>query len=136
MNLAIYLPFNWDADNPSMRLRRINLQKILSQKMGIDCQIVRQFSDLQSFDNILCCHFDPTLIAELKVLRKAGKRIFQDHSENLMGLPYQHDTFSLADVIVCCSTKLAEITREHYPSTQVVVVPDMYEEDWLIDASA
>jgi 2-polyprenyl-3-methyl-5-hydroxy-6-metoxy-1,4-benzoquinol methylase len=65
---------------------------------------------------------------QVKALRGQGKRVFYDHSENLWGFPNQEDTFNACNTIVCCSTRLAEITKVRvHPSVQVTRVPDLVE---------
>lgn len=128
MDLAIYLNYDYDASNPTIRLRRLNIRKPL-RKLGINADIITRFEDLAPFTNVLISHFDKTTIEEVTTLRKQGKRIFFDHSENLWGLPYQNEVFNLCDYIICCSSELAELTQARLTSsfTRVHIIPDMAE---------
>lgn len=131
-NLAIYLPYNYVATNPSVRLRRLLLRRILIES-GIRADIIRRFEDLNAFDNILISSFDSSIEEQCISLRKSGRRLFYDHSEALFGFPHQHEVFNLMDYIVCCSSRLASITATHLNAiTQPVVIPDIIEEPYPI----
>lgn len=126
LNFAVYLPFSYTSSNPSIRLRRLALRSIL-KKQGIHCEVIHHFDDLWKFTNIQISCFGDEALKQVKILKNQGKRLFFDHSENLL-LPGQKEVFDLCDVIVCCSTKLAEITRTYTnPRTQVIVIPDIIE---------
>jgi len=127
-DLAIYMPHNFMEEHPSVRLRRLNIRRPL-RDLGVKADIIYRFEDLFPFKNILVNHFEEVTVQELTKLRKMGKRLFYDHTENMWGYPYQEEVFNLCDYIVCCSTKLAEITQERLTSafTQCVVIPDMVE---------
>jgi len=128
LNLAIYLNYDYDENNPTIRLRRLNIRKPL-RKAGIRADFVTRFEDLLNFDNILISHFTKEMIQEVTALRKIGKKIFFCHSEHLWALPYQTEMFNLCDYIVCCSTELAALTAARLTSsfTKVYVIPDMAE---------
>lgn len=121
--------YNFDPENPSVRLRRLNLRKPL-REAGVDADIVYRFEDLLPYKNILISNLDAETFKEVIQLRKLGKRLFFDHSENLWALPFQSEIFNLCDYIVCCSTKLAELTQPLLTSkfTKCVVIKDMAEQ--------
>jgi len=128
MNLAIYLNYNFDKNNPSIRLRRLNLRKPL-RKAGVSADIIYRYEDLLTYDNILVSNFNKQILSEIIALRKKGKQIFFCHSENLWNLQCQKEVFNACDYIVCCSTKLAELTQARLTSsfTKCVVISDMVE---------
>lgn len=130
LDLAIYFPnrFNYDPNSPSVRLRRINIRKPL-RKLGVNCEIIYRKDELYAFDNILLSSCDRATYEEALHLKKLGKRLFFDHTEALWGLDAQVDIFNLCDYIVCCSTALAEFTRQRLTSefTKCIVIPDMVE---------
>ena len=132
LDLAIYLGYNFDPTHPSVRLRRLNLRKPL-RSLGINANIIYRYEDLAPFKNILLSHFNKELVEQCKNLRIQGKKLFFCHSENLWGLPYQEEVFNLCDYIVCCSTKLMELTQPRLTSsfTKCVVIEDMAEQSSL-----
>jgi len=127
-NLAIFLNPNHQPHHPSVRLRRLNIRKPLRQA-GIKADLVYRYEDLWQYSNILISHLDKKVAEYCHRWRCQGRRLFYDHTEGIWGLPYQEEVFNLCDYIVCCSTKLAEITQEKLTSsfTQCVVIPDMLE---------
>jgi len=128
-NLGIYINYDFDIQNPSVRIRRFNIRKPL-RKLGVNADIVFRYEDLFPYKNILLSHFTEQTYKQCLELRKQGKKLFFDHSENLWNLPYQNEVFNLCDYIVCCSTKLAELTQPRLTSnfTKCVVIPDMAEQ--------
>ena len=129
LDLAIFMGYPHDPQHPSVRLRRLNLRKPL-RKVGVNADIICRFEDLAPFKNVLFSHYNQEVVQQIRQRKSQGKRIFYCHSENLWGYPYQEEAFNLCDYIVCCSTKLAELTQARLTSqyTCCVVVPDMVEE--------
>jgi len=127
-NLAIFLPPNHQPHHPSVRLRRINLRKPL-RKAGIRADLIYRYEDLWSYSNILISHLDAEVAARCRQWRCEGRRIFYCHTEGITGLKYQDEIFNSCDYIVCCSTKLAEMTQATITSsfTKCIVIPDMLE---------
>jgi len=125
-DLAIYLNYNFIPTHPSVRLRRLNLRKPL-RTLGVNSDIVFRYDDLLSYKNILLSHYNQETMQQCLQLRKLGKRLFYCHSENLWQYPFQAEVFNLCDYIVCCSTKLAELTQARLTSkfTKCIVIPDM-----------
>lgn len=128
-NLGIFMPPGFIESHPSVRLRRLNLRKPL-RKAGVYCDFVYRWDDAYEFDNILLSHFNEDVIRQATELKKRGKKLYFCHTEAMFGYPYQAEVFNLCDYIVCCSTKLAELTQEWLTSshTKCVVIEDMLEE--------
>lgn len=90
------------------------------------------------FDSILCTDYRTKEIdidsdvavfseqGELEVnmmqrLKRNGVKLLRDHCENIFGFPYEHESFVLADKIVCCSTVLEMLTQKQgYQNTTVI----------------
>jgi GT2 family glycosyltransferase len=57
----------------------------------------------------------------MKYFKSVGKKIVYDFNEDIFGYPMQHECFSLCDVIVCCSTALAEkVVRKGYKPACII----------------
>ena len=127
-NLEIFLPPGHQPHHPSVRLRRINLRKPL-RSIGIKADLIYRYEDVWSYSNILISHLDEEMAKHCHKWRCQGKRLFYCHTEGISGLKYQKEIFNLCDYIVCCSTKLAEMTQAQITSsfTKCVVIPDMLE---------
>lgn len=127
-DLAILLPLGFDSNSPSMRLRRLNLVQPL-RKLGVKAHLVYDIKEALKFNNILLCHLGQDVIDLVKIARKEGKSLYFCHSEALFNLGYQSIIFNNCDYIICCSTKLAELTQNWLNSkfTKCVVIPDMAE---------
>lgn len=127
LNLAIYLPSPYTSENPSIRLRRLSLRKIL-RNQGIICEVIHRFEDLWPYTNIQVSCTGEEAVKQYTQLKQQGKKLYFDHSEALFGLDFQKECFNLCDYIVCCSTKLAELTVGYVnKNTKVVVIPDIIE---------
>jgi hypothetical protein len=48
----------------------------------------------------------------MAAVKKAGKKVIVDSCEAIFGIPGQREAWSMADKVVCCSTKLADLHRE------------------------
>lgn len=128
-NFAIWIPNGFLESSPSMRLRRLNLIQPLRNSHNINAHLVYTAFDALKFDNILLCHFNEEVNKFCKLARSEGKTLYFCHSEALFDLPGQKEVFNQCDFIICCSTKLAELTQNWITSkfTKCVVIPDMAE---------
>ena len=124
--LAIYLPYWSSPDNPSTRVRRLNLQTVLKFN-GIPCEIITFFSDLHPYTHVLFSHLAQEVLEEITLLKAAGKVILYDHCENLTGLAFQKEIFQAIDYLVCCSTRLEMESKKYFPGIKTLVVKDFVE---------
>jgi len=143
INVAWLIP-SVDLTNPSVRVRRYNTHKKL-QQLGANSEIIENYYQspiegtvqrLGPFEVVVftqCSSYDNELMSKLK-----GKKILYDHCEALFDLPNESDCFNQSDVVVCCSTKLSELTIEHGFNNVAVIkdpiepknIKKIYKNDW------
>lgn len=121
----------WD---PALRLRRVNVHNQF-KNLGINSTFI--YNCLDNSDEFLLNIFkDANIVVftehsarELYLMQLAHKLdilTIRDHSELMFNFPYQDETFKEADLIVCCSTVVAQETLlKGYKKVQVI--PDMWE---------
>lgn len=116
-------------DDPSLRIRRVNCSKKLKQ-LGIDSRVIPDYHSqpaedlIEGLSSASAVVFSAYSIFDLELmegLRRKGVNVIFDHCEALFGYPYENECMSEADLIVCCSTKLEEMTRDRGFSNTVVI---------------
>lgn len=124
-----------DASNPSVRLRRLIVHEKLKttkvssvivegyQNMGV--QEVREKVGDANF--VIFTSFGKHELELMKDMRACGKKVAFDHCEGIFGYPFEDDCMHEADVILCCSTKLEEMTKQR-GFKHTVVLKDSVEE--------
>jgi glycosyltransferase involved in cell wall biosynthesis len=130
-NIAWLIP-ELDLKNPSVRIRRYNVHQKL-QSMGIISMIRSNYysvslheliGELMPYNVIIftqIAQMDSTLMS---VLKNLGKKVIFDHCEALFHLPFEDACMKTANNIICCSTRLAELTNENgYPNTIILKDP-------------
>jgi GT2 family glycosyltransferase/tetratricopeptide (TPR) repeat protein len=106
--------------DPATRIRRINVDSFL-RKNGIDSKIVYNYHQLGK-PNVKNLIGDSSIVVFvnhgelelelIKELKEDGKRILFDKCEAIFDYPNQNECMSESDIVLCCSTKLAEISTE------------------------
>lgn len=124
-----------DLKNPSIRLRRYNIHTKLLQ-MGIDSKWITSYYDKSVYDIrnqvgdaslVVITQFSDKDYEIMKHLKSVGKKLAYDHNEALFGYPMEGECFKEADVVVCCSTILAQMTK-NLGFGPVAVIKDAIEE--------
>lgn len=118
-----------DLKNPSIRIRRYNVHKKMSS-MGVNSRIITTYAGRSIYDIrneigdasvVIFTQFGEFEYELMKHLKAAGKKVVFDHCEALFGYPFEDECMKEADIISCCSTKLAELTiRAGYNKTAVL----------------
>lgn len=126
--VAAWLVPYLNLDDPANRIRRYNVNRKL-EEIGIDSSLIYGYYDqpvektlAEARDaNILVftqwSEYDRTL---MKAARAKGVRVFLDFCEAIFGVPGQEEAFALSDRVVCCSTKLGELTKEKGARVEVI----------------
>lgn len=122
------------VEDPATRLRRINVDAFLRES-GIDSKIIFDYYKLgeantkELVGNSSIVIFSQHSELELNLIRafKAdGKKVIFDKCEELFDYPLQNECMQESHVLLCCSTKLAEIARDK-GFTNVDVISDTVE---------
>jgi tetratricopeptide (TPR) repeat protein len=123
-----------NLDDPATRIRRVNISNKLEQ-LGLDSSIIHSYHN-QSVEHTLkeirdakVCVFTQFTDWDLKLMaavKKAGKKVLLDSCEAVFGIPGQREAWGMADRVVCCSTKLADMHKEK-GLNRVAVVQDAAE---------
>lgn len=125
------IPGNLDITNGSFRIRRWALHNKLPGSTMVerylDHPIQKLLEFLKDYNVIIFSNFCAADLALMYILRLHNKIVVFDHCEGIWGFPYQHECMQMANVITCCSTKLAEITLQKGYKL-VAVIPDPIEE--------
>lgn len=109
-----------NMDDPATRIRRVNVAQKLDE-MGISSTVVHSYHNqplgdtLKEIRGAAVCVFTQFTDKDLELMaavKKAGKKVILDSCEAIFGIPGQREAWSLADRVVCCSTKLAEMHKE------------------------
>ena len=137
MNIAWFVPLNEPyfgrARNydPAVRLRRLNTHEQLL-KFGITSTLYSNYRttpvDLTAMNATIAVFSEQgeKEIEMIKTLKSKRVKIIRDHCENIFQIPYEDESFRLADKVVCCSTVLQKITNQNgYFNT--IVIKDPFE---------
>lgn len=126
--VAVWLVPYLNLDDPATRIRRYNVNRKLEEK-GIDSSLIHDYygqpiektlaeaRDAKVFIFTQWSEYDRQL---MKAAKAKGARILFDFCEAIFGVPGQDEAFSMADRVVCCSTKLAEMTKEKGARVDVI----------------
>jgi len=134
LHLAWLVPV-CDVSNPSVRLRRLIVHDKL-KSMGIDSRIVEGYQNLAvqevaervaDSNVVIFTSFGKGEWDLMREMHEMGKIVAFDHCEGIFGFPYEDECMEEADVILCCSTKLEEMTRQR-GFTHTAVLKDSVEE--------
>ena len=102
--IAIYIPFDYDPNNPNIRIRKLNIQKELIRQ-GYNCQIVKNYQELFNYDWIL----SHVILApqELQKLKAQGKIIAYDYAEGVIDQSVSNELPKYS-AVTTCSNKLKD----------------------------
>lgn len=119
--------------DPSQRIRRLNVHKAMISA-GIKSELMVDYHGVpddfivdkaKDFDIAVFCSFTEKDRALMKALSASGKKVVLDYNEAIHTDSAVIDTIQTADLVVCCSTKLAEMVQG--VAKAVAVVPDPVE---------
>jgi glycosyltransferase involved in cell wall biosynthesis len=124
-----------NLNDPSCRIRRYNVHNQL-KKMGMFSVLIdnyrgRNIYDLRNMvgdsEVVVFTMFGFEELELMKYFKSLGKKIAYDFNEAIFGYPLQHECFNACDVIICCSTVLAEmvVRNGHKP---VCIIKDAIED--------
>ena len=109
-----------DASNPSIRLRRLIVHKKMCE-YRVDSRIVEGYQTMGvqevrekvgDANLVIFTSFGKHELDLMREMRSLGKKVAFDHCEGIFGYPQEDDCMQEADVILCCSTKLEEMTKQ------------------------
>lgn len=124
-----------DASNPSVRIRRLIVHGKLKD-MGIDSRIVEGYQTMGTQEvveavgtanMVVFTSFGKQELDLMREMHSSGRVVAFDHCEGIFGFPNEDECMDEADVILCCSTKLEEMTQQRGFS-HTVVLKDSVEE--------
>lgn len=125
---------HFNPSEPSTRIRRLNIHKgmvdagmpsnLLVGYYGVELEWLR--TNMTPLDVGVFCQFSDRDIEIMTILKDMGKKVIVDYNENIGDNPMVMRALKLADLVVCCSSKLAELISPHV--TAVAVVYDAVEE--------
>jgi glycosyltransferase involved in cell wall biosynthesis len=110
----------YDVFNPSIRIRRININNKLNE-ISIKSKIIRDYYDKNNYEIrnqiedasvVIFTQYSEKDLEIIKYLRNIGIKCVFDHCEALFGFPFERECMEEVDLITCCSTKLMELTNE------------------------
>jgi hypothetical protein len=100
------------------RIRVLNVDRWLRSR-GYRSKMVDTYSD--AFDVLIVGKsFDEFSYNSIRDLKKKGKMIYADVCESLFEFPYFKEILGLCDKVICCSSKLAELTSQYNPNVLVI----------------
>lgn len=102
--VAIYIPFRFDANNPNIRIRKLNLTKEL-QKRGFDAEVVQDFQSLMGYDRVIA--HSPLNPKEMRLLKREGKVVALDIAEGVFSKSFDEQIKNY-DIVFCSSSKIKE----------------------------
>ncbi len=117
-------------NNPSTRIRRLIVNENLKYSRIVDYRgktIEETIAAVGDANVCVLTCFGPGELDIIKRLKAIGKVLAYDHCEALFGYAYESECMHECDVIMCCSTKLAEMTIER-GFTHVAVLKDSTED--------
>jgi len=103
-SVAVYIPFDYDKNNPNIRIRKLNLVEGLRKK-NIDADVVQDFPSLMNYDRIIA--HSPLNPKEMRLLQREGKTVSIDIAEGVFS-PSFDDQISKYDIVFCSSSKIQE----------------------------
>lgn len=103
-NLAVYIPFNYDANNPNIRIRKLNLVESLKKK-GFEVDVVQDFPSLMNYSRIIA--HSPLNPKEMRLLQRSGKVVALDIAEGVFDSSLD-EQISYYDLVLCSSSKIQE----------------------------
>lgn len=121
--------------DPSVRIRRFNVHNKMNE-LGTKSTIIQNYyptsigktiEKIGSANVVIFTQFSEYDWELMKRLKAKGKKLAFDHNEALFNFSFEAECMSEVDTVVCCSTKLAEITNQH-GHTNTSVVKDALEE--------
>lgn len=119
-----------DPSNGPFRIRRYNLHNQIPKSRIIDNYHTKPLNDVISqiygANIAVFCNFCQVDYILIKMLQGLGIKCIMDECEFISGYPWQTETMSQCDAIICCSTRLAhERVKQGYKT--VGVSPDAFE---------
>lgn len=117
-------PLNYEA--AQTRIRVLHVNRWLRSR-GYQTDVVN-YTDIIRDNYDICIigkGFDEHHYKNVKMLKQYGKTVIADLCEDIFQFPYVKEVIELCDLVVCCSRKLAEITKTVNPN--VTVIEDAYE---------
>jgi len=115
---------NWEA--AQMRIRVLNVDRWLRSN-GVFSKVVNYPQIInENYDiAVIGKHFDEHHFKNVRMLKQAGKTVFCDLCENIIGFPWVNEIVEICDKVICCSKVLAEVVSEINPN--VIVIEDAVE---------
>ena len=119
--------------DPSQRIRRLNVHKAMVD-VGIKSELLVDYHSAPdefilektaNSDIVVFCSYSPRDRALMNKLRAVGKKTVIDYNEAIHTDQEVQETLQTADLVVCCSTKLAEMVTG--TARAVAVIPDAVE---------
>jgi glycosyltransferase involved in cell wall biosynthesis len=114
------------ANNPiaaQSRIRVLNVDRWLRSR-GYQSKVIDTYSD--AFDVLIVGKtFDEFSLSSIRELKKKGKVIYCDCCESLFEFPYFKEIIGLCDKVICCSSKLAELTIQY--NSNAMIIEDAWE---------
>lgn len=123
-NVAVYIPFKYDVNNPNIRIRKLNLIEALRKK-GIEADVVQDFPSLMNYSRIIA--HSPLNPKEMRLLQRAGKVVALDIAEGVFS-PSLDEQIMSYDLVMCSSSKIQEhclplnMNTSHVPDSHEVKV--------------
>jgi GT2 family glycosyltransferase/tetratricopeptide (TPR) repeat protein len=108
-----------DASNPSVRLRRLIIHEKL-KSLKVDSRIVEGYQHMGvqevrdkvgDANIVVFTSFGKHELDLMRDMHASGRKVAFDHCEGIFGFPFEDDCMHEADAILCCSSKLEEMTR-------------------------
>jgi len=114
-------PQNWDA--AQSRIRVLNVDRWLRSR-GYRSRVIDDYSD--AYDVLIVGKsFDEHTLSSVRSLKEKGKTVFADVCESLFEFDYFKEILALCDKVICCSSTLAEMTRQI--NQNVMIIEDAWE---------
>ena len=107
--IAIYIPFNYDENNPNIRLRKINMQKAL-KKRDLESELINSFDKLECFDYVFS--HSAFTSQELRFLKSNGKIVGIDIAEGVFDEDFLK-SLKEYNLVFCSSSKLQNIAKKY-----------------------
>ena len=129
---ARWLVVGINEDDPSCRIRRVNVHRWLQWK-GIDSKMLVRaaypsedalFAELRKADVVIVTYWNAEAKRLIERLRRSGVAVAADHNEDVPGQPWRDECLQSANRIVTCSTELSKLRSD---LGRTVTIPDSYE---------
>jgi glycosyltransferase involved in cell wall biosynthesis len=124
-----------NLNDPSTRIRRFNIHTKL-KSASINSTLIEGYKGKNIYELrnmigdsnvIVFTMFGFEELELMKYFKSLGKKIVYDFNEAIFGYPLQHECFRECDIIICCSTMLAEmVVRGGYQP--VCIIKDAIED--------